>query len=60
MKKGKSKNLTMYIASAEDRETIDRARKLLSFHEDKSLGDLLADAARAVVKKYEGAEESEI
>jgi hypothetical protein len=47
-------NKTLYIKTDEDMKIIDRAAKLLAFHEDIGLGTLLTDECRVVIEKYEG------
>lgn len=50
------KNVTLY-ANDKDRAVIDRAMKLLAWHEDKSMSQFLVEQAKAIVQKYDGIEE---
>mgnify|MGYP003393067232 CR=1 FL=1 len=43
---------TVYIKDT-DVEIVNRAAKLLAFHEDIGLGTLLTDQCRIIIKKYE-------
>jgi hypothetical protein len=46
------RNKTIYV-KAENLSTWERGKKLLAFHEGKSLSDFIADQLRGVVEKYE-------
>jgi hypothetical protein len=44
--------ITLYLRE-EDRKIYQRAKKLLAFHEDKSISASLIELCREVVKRYE-------
>lgn len=48
-------NVTLYV-SEKDQAIVKRAQKLAAFHDDKSLSQLMVEAAKKIVEKYDGAE----